>query len=86
MTDEDPTEATYFAIAQQALADALAERNYTVENVTAHFKRRCAKHDVPRDGLIMQRAIAAALASRDRAYDTFLDTYRSVRGGRVRRE
>lgn len=74
-----PPFKVYAAIAQRALDISLRDdKSDNVGNIAEHFKILCAKQHLPYGAFITQRAVDAALASRERSKQKFLRELRQV--------
>jgi hypothetical protein len=68
----------YLELAKRALNDALRDKTRDVATIAARFERLCAAEGKPYDADLTRRAVAAAIAARDRALDAFAAQVRAT--------
>jgi hypothetical protein len=66
----------YAAIASKALDESCRARDGSIGDTTERFKIACAKQGLPYDSGLAQRATDAAEHARQKAEQTFLDSFR----------
>ena len=76
--DSDDVALEYLELGRRALNDALRDKTRDVAKISARFERLCADEGKPYDADLTGRAVAAAIAARDRALDAFAARVRAT--------
>lgn len=76
----------YAALASQAVANSLADdKSDDLGNIAEHFKRLCAQQGKPYSATLVQRAVDAAWAAREKERRQFIDNLRQHAGAKAMR-